>query len=73
MRKNSVPSSCVQMGLCVSNKLRRVIWSHLRSFEIIWSNLSHEATKLAIQQKCKAAQKCTVLFLSVSTTGIGDM
>ena len=57
----------LQMSLCVSNKLSKVIWSHLKSFEIIWSHLSHEATKL-----CNAAQKCTVLFWSVSTTDVGD-
>ena len=53
------------MSPCVSNKLSEIIWSHLESFEIIWSHLSHEATKLA-------GRKCTVLFLSVSTTDVGD-
>ena len=62
----------LQMSLCVSNKLSEVIWSHLESFEIIWSHLSHEATKLAILYKCNSDQKYTVLFLSVSTTDVGD-
>jgi hypothetical protein len=52
----------LQMILYVSNKLSEVIWSHL----------SHEVRKLAILYKCNAAQKCTVLFLSVSTTDVGD-
>ena len=54
-----------QMSFCVSNNLSEVIWSHLESCEIIWNHLSHEATKLG-------AQKCTVLFLSISTTDVGD-
>ena len=29
-------------------------------------------TKLAILKKCNATQKCTVFFLSVSTTDVGD-
>ena len=47
--------------------------NQLKSFKIIWSNLSHEATKLALFYKCNAAQKCTVLFLSVSNTDVGDV
>ena len=39
---------------------------------MIWSHLSHEATKLAIPWKCNTGQKCTVLFLSISTTDIRD-
>ena len=62
--------------------LSKVIWSHLRSFEvnwdhlesfeIIWSHISHAATKWAILWKYNAAQKCTVLFLSVNTTDVRE-
>ena len=36
------------------------------------SHVNHEVTKLAILKKCNTAQKCIVLFLSVSTKYVKD-
>ena len=53
----------LQMGFCVPNNLSEVNWSHLRSFGVV---------SVMRRQKCNAAQKCTALFLSVSTTDVRD-